>query len=283
VKIDRAFQDEIITEGGVKFFLDTSYHPEHHATITGELVSVPKRLGPDYRQQGNFVNMEAGDKICFSYLVVFDRGFDDTAKHFYKVEEIEGVMQLWVNNSFEKIRITRFDDMVAGVYTNEAGLLVDGIQHKGHRAWDVVQAWLGKFSLEGSAIINYNNALEIDGDVYWRCDWRYVFFKVDRLVSESGEQLRQEITMAPGYCLVFPESRQTEYQGRIELLQPVLSNYTAESAGRVIANGPTLWGRKEYGLKNGDKILFDKNFAEKYVINGQEVLILKHRYIIAKL
>ncbi len=283
VKINKAFQDEIITEGGLKLFLDTSYHPEHHATITGEIVSVPPKLSAEYRMQGNFVNMEPGDHVCFSYLVVFDQGFNDTSKHFYRVEEMPGTMELWVNNCFEKIRIVRFGDIVAGTYTDADGKLIDGIQAKGHKAWGLVQAWLGKFQLEGHSIINYNNAIEIDGQVYWRCDWRYLFFKVERLIDAEGREIRQEITMAPGYCLVYPEAREQGYSGMIELLQPVLASHTADSAGRVIANGPTLWGRPDYGLKAGDRILFDKNFAEKYVINGQEVLILKHRYIIARL
>jgi co-chaperonin GroES (HSP10) len=283
VRMEKAYQDEIETESGIKLYTDTTFHPEHHTTILGEIVTVPERLSAEYVRQGNYVNMMPGDKVCFSYLVVFDHDYDDTGHHFSLTDVIPGFYELWDNAEGEQVRITRFGDIVAGVFTNKQGELIDGVQHKGHNAWGKVEAWRAKFKMEGHAVIKHNNCVEINGETLWRVDWRYLFFRVDNLVNNNDEMLKQEIVMAPGYCLLFPEVNEKTYSGKIELLQPVLANHTSDAAGRVIANGPPLWGREDSRLEKGDRVLFDKNYAEKYVINGQEVLILKHRYIIARL
>jgi hypothetical protein len=77
VKIDRKYQDEIVTEGGHKLFVDTRFRPEWHATINGRVVEAPERLSLPQPWKGLAPEVEVGDEVYFSYLVLFDRQHRD--------------------------------------------------------------------------------------------------------------------------------------------------------------------------------------------------------------
>ena len=39
--LDKKFQDEIITESGIKLYIDTRFNSEWHATVVGEVAALP--------------------------------------------------------------------------------------------------------------------------------------------------------------------------------------------------------------------------------------------------
>lgn len=73
VSLDKAFQDEIITESGVSLYKDTSLNPEWHVTCVGKVISVPHRIDTSRRElKGRTMEAKVGDEVIFSYMCVFD-------------------------------------------------------------------------------------------------------------------------------------------------------------------------------------------------------------------
>ena len=71
VKVDKKYQDEVVTESGIKFFVDTTYRPEWHVTITGEVVGAAEKITDQFFEtKGISPEIRVGDQIYFSYLIV---------------------------------------------------------------------------------------------------------------------------------------------------------------------------------------------------------------------
>jgi co-chaperonin GroES (HSP10) len=85
VKLDKKFQDEIITPGGIKLFLATEFEPGENATITGKVVSVPRAMSDSEEMRNIEPDVQPGDELIFSYLIVTSMD-----QHFtYPVHEYE--------------------------------------------------------------------------------------------------------------------------------------------------------------------------------------------------
>lgn len=72
VKIDKAFQDEIITEGGLKLYKDVHFDSEWSVTCVGTVVSAPSIISKRVDLRGLQNEVNDGDTIFFSYMVVAD-------------------------------------------------------------------------------------------------------------------------------------------------------------------------------------------------------------------
>lgn len=70
VKLDKKFQDEIITSGGLKLFLATQFEPGENATITANVVSIPRAMSDDDDMRNIYNDIQPGDEVIFRYLVV---------------------------------------------------------------------------------------------------------------------------------------------------------------------------------------------------------------------
>jgi co-chaperonin GroES (HSP10) len=85
VKLEKKFQDEIVTPGGLRLFLATEFQPGEHATITGTVISVPKAMSDHAEMKNIEPDVLPGDELVFSYLVV-----NSMDQHFtYPVYEYE--------------------------------------------------------------------------------------------------------------------------------------------------------------------------------------------------
>lgn len=85
MKLDKKFQDEIITPGGLKLYLATELNPGEHATITGNVISIPRGMS-DYAEVRDIEpDVLPGDELIFSYLVVHSMDQNFT----YPVHEYE--------------------------------------------------------------------------------------------------------------------------------------------------------------------------------------------------
>lgn len=72
IKLDKAFQDEITTPGGLKLYMDTHYSPEWNTTVTGTIVSLPNRLSKRPELRGKVIEGAEGEEVIISYMVVYD-------------------------------------------------------------------------------------------------------------------------------------------------------------------------------------------------------------------
>lgn len=72
VELDKKFQDEIITSGGLRLYLDTTYKPEEHVTITGKVLSVPRWISSRSDMEHIVPDARPGDQVLFRYLAVVE-------------------------------------------------------------------------------------------------------------------------------------------------------------------------------------------------------------------
>lgn len=126
-EIDKKFQDK---EGSI--LIDTTWFPEEHATLEGIVVSVPIRTGSDgYRKIISSVDI--GDKIFFSYAVVFNYKLqpeDDTpiysnliiyeGKEYWKVN-IDEIFFKSVNGKVKMIT----DNILVDPLSEHSGIVVE--------------------------------------------------------------------------------------------------------------------------------------------------------------
>jgi co-chaperonin GroES (HSP10) len=72
IQLDKAFQDEITTPGGLKLYIDTKFSPEWNTTAIGKIVSLPSRLSKRPELSGKVIEGAEGEEVIISYMVVFD-------------------------------------------------------------------------------------------------------------------------------------------------------------------------------------------------------------------
>lgn len=107
IRMDKAFQDEITTPGGLKLYMDTYYSPEWNTTVTGNIVSVPRRLTsrPDLR--GRTIEGCAGEEMIFSYMVVYDMESRDNDTPIHNNLFYHGGEYFWKVDAFQVLGFIR--------------------------------------------------------------------------------------------------------------------------------------------------------------------------------
>lgn len=71
VSTPRKYNNEIEIEGGKVLWLDTSYRPQHHVSISGNVEAVPGLLTPSHYAHGkSTMDLQVGDKVYFNYLTI---------------------------------------------------------------------------------------------------------------------------------------------------------------------------------------------------------------------
>lgn len=65
------YNNQIEIAGGKVLWLDTSYKPLHHVSISGKVEAVPGLLSPRHYGHGkSTMDLEVGDKVYFNYLTI---------------------------------------------------------------------------------------------------------------------------------------------------------------------------------------------------------------------
>ena len=87
VRVTKKYQDEVEFSNGEKLFLDVSFNPEHHVTISGEVVALPRgEWCKDTRGRWMKQELELGDHVYFNYLTVDEDNLVTGEKDVYLVE-----------------------------------------------------------------------------------------------------------------------------------------------------------------------------------------------------
>lgn len=91
VKIDKKYQDEL---DGWK--VDTSYRPEEFATLTGTVHSIPGYVVEDAYRAGIENDVQPGDKVWFSFGVIFDYAeYEDKKNPVYRNLVVYNGEEFW--------------------------------------------------------------------------------------------------------------------------------------------------------------------------------------------
>ena len=88
ISTPQKYNNQIQIEGGTVLWLDTSYKPLHHVSISGRVEAVPGLLSPShYAHSKSTMDLQVGDKVYFNYLTIHpDSLVWHNEKEYYQVE-----------------------------------------------------------------------------------------------------------------------------------------------------------------------------------------------------
>lgn len=275
VKVESAFNDEIKLSNGLVLYKDVSWSPQDHVTIEGEVVGIPDKISKsDPFKAGIVPEVALGDKLFFSYMVISDRESVDDPDSFYKTGD--GV---WQNNKGETLTLGMLPEalswMIMGArnvwvsnYHGADGELVEGSVGKRSE----VDKWISQFKFTQRDELIYSNCLF---DNIWRVDYQYA------IAYKRGEEIR---TLG-GYVMiekVYDDMNLVMSDGTELIIPEYLKKAERKGHGIIVATGAPKEGSRKVTVDIGDHVVFDPRFAEKYIIEGKEVLLIKRHKIYGK-
>jgi len=267
LKLDKALQDEIITEGGIKFYLSPEYNPEWNATVTGKIKNLPKLVEQKNKHILSQLNIE--DEVCFSYSVVADRKFGSTGALFQQVTEDNPYRKEFKNGVGEKIMAVAVNGKISkiwiGTYHDKYGQFVHGFQGTENQ----LEKWLSQFQFGKNQKMTYKNLLSYQAESFWKVDFANIFAK------KKGKNI-----VALGDRVI---CKPVEKEVSREFLKLNGIDIPASSVKlRYYDRATVVSGGEKIGLKKGDVISFEERFLEKYNIWQQEFFVIKERRIQGK-
>jgi co-chaperonin GroES (HSP10) len=281
VELPKAFQDELVSDGGLRFYKDTTFRPEWSTTIKGTVASAPIKLTIGDGRVHSFSPerpnikpiVKKGDKIIFSYLVVMNRTQTDNIGDIFERETPKNpYTTVWRNpNGLELVRIyLQNDNFEVGLFDTKTREWVDRIRGKERD----VESFMGKYMPTENNFFNYNNLLPHEGTDYW---------KVDYLNAIAIQKEDSTFEMIGDYVLIEPlhaPMRVTE-QGVIEVYNMEQSK-DYKATGQIVSIGEPLKGEPKLNVKVNDIICTDIRYVEKYEIDRHDFWIVRQRYIYGK-
>lgn len=278
VLINKMYTDEIKTGSGVKLFLDSSFNPEWHVSITGLVVSTPMKLNRDNTERWGLRrdDIQAGDEAIFRYLVVEDKTFTDSPEKFYPVEEQAGRFFEFRNGYGKAVKVYAIEpNWWVGVYTDEEGNPLDGINGKRKE----VDKWLSKnFSMLEDGDIQYENLVLFNGVLYWKVDYSMLIGFIREI--DGAKKVHA------GRGFVFVEPMEVELGDMTEggiVIPEHMRVQKSKRWGVARMIGESRDGKIMPSIKEGDKVMWDERFGEQYEIGGLPWIVLKQEQILGKL
>jgi co-chaperonin GroES (HSP10) len=265
VQIEKKYNDQIGS-----LYIDTTYQPEWYATITGKVVSVPRSISQDRFKKDIVPEVQVGDEILFSYLVVFDRDFIKDPEAFTDISDGGAYEQEWRNVNKDKIKVQRFPDgTCAGVYTNKYGEILDGCTGDYKR----VEKWLTGFKFNTHDTLHYCNMFLADQE-YWMVDAAWVFARR----PEGDTQWH----MHGGYVMLAPLEKilPAEYRGLV--IPESMRKTLVKEKAILVGIGTPQKGDPVLDVEQGDMVYIDYSRCEKYKLGDKNYLITTQRKLLGK-
>ena len=280
VELPKAFQDEIISDGGLRLYKDTTFRPEWSTTVQGKVASTPKSLtmgggnnsiDPDRPLIKQIV--KEGDEIVFNYLVVMNRGqTENVGDIFTREDPINPFTTVWSNpNGLQIVRIYLMNNKYEiGLFDTKSKTWAERI--KGNES--DVESFLGKYMPTQNVNYNYRNIFTYEGKDYWKVDYSNAI--AIKRADGSYEMIGEFVLIEP-----IREPRRGTYQGVIEIYN-IEQDTDYRAIGKVVSIGLPLEGEKPLSIKQNDTIVTDIRYVEKYEIDGHDYWVVRQKYIYGK-
>ncbi len=267
LRIDKSFQDEIITDSGLKLFLDPSYSKEHHVTVTATVVALP--IKPSEKDKKIIDQLSVGDEVSISYRIVCDFEFKSDAPQFMQATEDNPYHKEFVNGKGEWIRVYALPKrkgiegaMWVGVYQNKFQEVISGAQG----SEEDVERWLAQFPLGKTDIYTFNNFFEYQGKEYWKCNPEDIFAK----------KVKGHLVAVGNRAICRPIDEDVP----VEVLQNVQHNTSVKI--RYQDRAKVLTADTYKGVKKDYVVSFNPNHSEKYEFYGRQYYLINQNFIQGK-
>jgi hypothetical protein len=263
LKVDKALNDEIVTDSGVKLFLDPSYSKEWHSAVTATVAGLP--IKPSLKDKKILDNINEGDEVAMSYQVVADLEFKGDGNRFMKVTEDNPYFQEYASGAGEWIKCyalpTRKGLAKAtwvGTYFDKRNNFIDGCQG----GESDLQRWMSQFQFDKTDIYNHCNLFSYNGEDYWKANPNQIFAKkVDGHIVAVGNRI---------ICKPIDEPLPAEMKGNI--IQTTDVKIRFQDRARVISS-PIESIKKDYIIS------FRPIDIERYEIWGQTYYLINERFV----
>ena len=267
LKIDKALQDELITDSGIKFFIDPSYKKEWQASVTATIVALPVKYT---KEQGKTLDqLKVGDEVCISYRVVADFSFKGDGHRFMQITEDNPHQQEFMNGRGEMIRKYALPKRSGLPGATWIGMLTDRFRQYVDRCQGTeseVDRWMAQFSYGKTDDYTYNNFFSYNGEDYWKCSPEDIFAKKigGKIVSIGNRIIGRYVE----------EPVPTDIASQLSINRDVKIRY--QDRLRVLTGG------SELGLKENNTIHLNPNHLEKYTFYGKEYYMVKTSSVYGK-
>jgi len=268
LKIEVALQDTLITDSGLKFYLDPSYAKEQNVAVSATIVALP--INPLPKHNKIVSRLKVGDKVAISYDVVADFKFAGDGNRFMQATEDNPHIKEFYNGKGETVRVYAMAKRAGfagviwiGVHLDKRRELIDGVQ--GDES--TLERWLCQFPFGKTDVYQFNNFFEYDGNDYWKCDPDQIFAvkRKGHLVAVGDRIITKPIDEeVPDQFLINDNG----------LAEKITMRH--KDRGRVISGG------KEKGIKKEDIVSFEPQFIEKYDFFGQQYFLIKENFVLGK-
>ena len=267
LSVDKALNDEITTDSGLKLYLDSSFKKEWNVAVTAKIAALPIKVSK--KDEAIISQLKVGDEIAMSYQVVADFEFKGDGHRFQPSTEDDRYVKEFINGKGETVRVyglakrSGFKGLTwIGTYQNKFREVIDGVQGDE----EVVERWLSQFQLGKTDDYSFNNFFEYNDKDYWKAFPDEIFAKKvkghwvaigDRIICKPvEEEVPNEILIN----IQHKESVKIRHTDRAEVLS----------------------GGKRMGLKKGDIVSFDPQKMEKYKFENKDFYLINERLVNGK-
>lgn len=265
VHVNKALQDELVTDSGLKLYLDGSYSKEYSASVTGTVKGLP--INPHYRNKEVVSRLKEGDEICFSYRVVADFEFKGDGGQFMSTVEENPYVKEFINGKGETIkayalpkRSGLIGSIWVGVYCDKYKNFIDGVQGDESE----LERWLAQFPFGKTDIYNFNNLFSYNGEDYWKCLPTDIFAK----------KVKGHLVAVGNRIICKPCDEELPDQYLIDT-HGVSQKITVRRRDRA----RVMSGGKAKGFKKDQVISFQPNHCERYEFYGTQYFLINENLV----
>lgn len=264
LSIDKALQDEIVTDSGLKLYIDPSYSKEWNAASVATIVSLP--INPTPKDKEILSKLYPGDVVAISYQVIADFEFKGDGGQFMPSTEDNPYVKEFINGKGETVRVyglakrSGFKGLTwIGTYQNKRREVIDGIQGNEEQ----VERWLSQFPFGKTDEYSFNNLFEYNGKDYWKCYPDQIFAKK---VKGHWVAIGDRVMCKP-----------IEEEAPAELLQLIQHHESVKI--RYTDRATVISGGKKLNLKKGQVVSFSPGHCEKYKFGNTEYYLINERLV----
>lgn len=264
LELSKPLQDEIITESGLKLFIDPSYNKAYQVTVVGKIAALP--LNPKTKKEKEIISqLKVGDEVCFSYQVVADMTFSSDAHRFISLHDTDdGNLREFKNGLGESVRVYamqgRISKIWVGVYEDKRGQFVHGVQG----TQSEMERWLSQFQFGKTDEYSFDNFFEYGGKDYWRCNLEQIYAKKGKdghLVAVGDRVIMKPVE----------EDLPADVKNELNLFGRNDVKIRYQDRGRVI---------NSKGLRKDSIIHFNPMVCEKYDFFGKQYFLIRKNFIL---
>lgn len=264
IQVEKALNDEIVTQSGLKLYIDGSWNREIHTTVTGKVSALPLNGSHPVLKQ-----LKVGDEVAFSYAVCSETVFANDSENFIESTEGSDHLKQWRNGKGYRLAVMAipggFHGIWVGTYNDRHGNLIDGRQGSEKE----INKFLSQFSFGDGSELKFKNLIDIDGEDHWKAFYDDIFAvkKGDKIIA-CGDWLICEPVVID--------------QTTLWNLQNGLSLPPMSVAFRCTDRGVVVSGGGELGFKKGDVAAGGEKFWSDYDLWGKKYTLIRKRRVIGK-